>query len=196
MVKIKKKSIRQEKNKLAFHLYTSNFCLFVFCLCLFFQTMPTPSNLGGGPFKGYVTQQTQDNQRNGESSVYRKVLRDSWSNTADVVTVNGTDYYRITTPFRAVNNSGDFLGRMFYSCGGPNPTNPSKPGYGRNIGSVPQHCDGTQIVATTCNPRFVADSSDYVRFKKLRAIVKTYDDKGYGGYNNGSYVPLMHVRRF
>jgi hypothetical protein len=153
------------------------------------------STLGGGPFNGFMTQQTQQNQRNGESSVYRRVLRDSWSNTKDSVEVNGTTYNRVTTPFRAVNNSGDFLGRMFYSCGGPNPTNPFRPGYGSNIGAVPQMCDGTGVAAASCNPRFVADSSDYIRFKKLRAIVKTYDDKGYGGYNNGSYVPLMRVRR-
>ena len=32
-------------------------------------------------------------------------------------------YKRVTTPFRAVNNSGDFLGRVNYSCGGSNQVN-------------------------------------------------------------------------
>ena len=152
--------------------------------------------LGGGPFNGVMVKQTQSNQRTGESSVYRRVLRDSWnsrnlwsSQTHGAVTSN-----RLVTPFRAANNSGDYLGRMFYSCGGPNPQSATKPGYGRLIGSVPQQCDTTGVEAATCNPRFVADSSDYVRFKKLKAVNKTYNDKGYGGYNNGSYVPLMHVR--
>jgi hypothetical protein len=100
-------------------------------------------------------------------------------------------------PFRGVNNLGDFLGRVNYSCGGPNPQNAAKPGYGRLIGSVPEQCDGTGITATTCNPKFVSDSSDYVRFKKLRAMNQTYNDLSYGGdKSNGSYVPLMAVRRF
>lgn len=31
------------------------------------------------------------------------------------------------------------------------------------------------------NPKFVADSSDFVRFKKLKAKSKTYNDKSFGG---------------
>lgn len=151
------------------------------------------ANLGGGPFNGFVAKQTQGNQRDGSSVVSRRILRDSWNSQNLQPSLGG--HNRIVTPFRAVGNGGDFLGRMFYSCGGPNPTNASKPGYGRNIGRVPNQCDATGVVAANCNPRFVADSSDYVRFKKLRAVNQTYNDKGYGGYNNGSYVPLMHVRR-
>jgi hypothetical protein len=99
-------------------------------------------------------------------------------------------------PFRAVNNLGDFLGRVNYSCGGPNPQNAVKPGYGRLIRTVPKQCDGTGIAPTTCNPKFVSDSSDYVRFRKLRAMNQTYNDLSYGGNeSNASYVPLMAVRR-
>ncbi len=148
--------------------------------------------LGGGPYNGFMTKQTQSNQRTGEFSAYRRVLRDSWNGMNLWSTQNGNT--RLVTPFRAANNSGDYLGRVNYSCGGPNPQNADKPGYGRRIGSVPNHCDATGVAATTCNPRFVADSSDYIRFKKLKSVNKTYNDKGYGGYNNGSYVPLMHIR--
>jgi len=148
--------------------------------------------LGGGPYNGVMVKQTQSNQRSGESSSDRRVLRDSWNSMNLWTKQNG--YNRLVTPFRAANNSGDYLGRVNYSCGGPNPQSADKPGYGRLIGSVPSQCDATGITASTCNPRFVADSSDYVRFKKLRAVNSTYNDKGYGGYNNGSYVPLMHVR--
>ena len=91
---------------------------------------------------------------------------------------------------------GDFLGRVNYSCGGPNPENASKPGYGRLIRSVPQQCDSTGIPPTTCNPRFVPDSSDYIRYRKQRAMNQNYNDlKNGGDRNNGDYVPLMHVRR-
>ena len=47
------------------------------------------------------------------------------------------------------------------------------------------------------NPRYVSDSSDYVRFKKLIAENKTYNDLSFGGDNsNGSYVARRNVRRF
>jgi hypothetical protein len=99
-------------------------------------------------------------------------------------------------PFRAVNSLGDFLGRVNYSCGGPNPQSASKPGYGRLIRSVPQQCDSTGVGVTTCNPKFVSDSSDYVKFKKLRAMNRNYNDlTNSGDASNGSYVALMAVRR-
>jgi hypothetical protein len=158
--------------------------------------MPNPSlggpNLGGGPFNGYSPRQTITSTKDGEQTAYRRVLRNSW-NAAMLGPVNGKN--PVVTPFRAVNALGDFLGRLNYSCGGPNPTNASKPGRKRLIGSIPQQCDGNNIEVTSCNPKFVPDSSDYVRFKKLSAINRTYNDLGYGGANNGEYVPLMHVRR-
>jgi len=158
--------------------------------------MPNPSlggpNLGGGPYNGFSPQQTITAKNDSESTLHRRVLRSSWNST-NLSAINGRA--PIVGQFRAVNNLGDFLGRANYSCGGPNPQNASKPGYGRLIRSVPQQCDVTGIPPTTCNPKFVSDSSDYVRFKKLRAVNQTYNDLGYGGYNNGSYVPLMHVRR-
>jgi hypothetical protein len=58
------------------------------------------------------------------------------------------------------------------------------------------NCDNTGVPAASCNVKWVADSSDYVRFKKLSAINKNYNDLGYGGdQSNGSYSALMRVRR-
>lgn len=150
------------------------------------------ANLGGGPYNGFSPKQTISSQKDSENTVYRKVLRSSWNSTM-FNSING--YSRQVTPFRAANNLGDFLSRQNYSCGGSNPESANKPGYGRRIGSVPQHCDATGIAPTTCNPKFVSDSSDYVRFKKLKAVNQTYNDLGYGGANNGHYTFLMHVRR-
>lgn len=150
-------------------------------------------NLGGGPYNGYSPKQTVTGHNDSETTLHRRVLRSSW-NSANLSVNNG--YTPSVGPFRAVNNMGDFLNRVNYSCGGPNPQSASRPGYGRLIGSVPQQCDATGIPPTTCNPKFVADSSDYVRFKKLRAVNRTYNDLSYGGdNNNASYVPLMRVRR-
>jgi hypothetical protein len=82
----------------------------------------------------------------------------------------------VITPFRAVNNLGDFLARPNYVCGGPNQVNASKPGWKGHIGSIISSCDGTGVEGASCNPKFVSDSSDYVRFRKLRAMNKNYND--------------------
>ena len=148
--------------------------------------------LGGGPYNGYSAKQTVHARKDSEDVVGRRILVKSW-NSGQLFTKNG--YKPSVGPFRAVNNLGDFLGRVNYSCGGPNPQGATKPGYGRLIRSVPKQCDTTGVSATTCNPKFVADSSDYVKFKKLRAMNRNYNDKSNGGdASNGSYVPLMAVR--
>lgn len=156
------------------------------------------TTLGGGPFNGYSTIQTITNYKDSEQTQYRSMLRKGWNmfNTNPTTPGTSDDYGRITTPFRAVNNSGDLLGRVQYACGGPNPTNASKPGYARNIGSMFNNCDDSGVPAASCNVKWVADSSDYIKFKKMSAINKNYNDLGHGGDDsNGSYVALMRVRR-
>lgn len=155
------------------------------------------TTLGGGPFNGYSTIQTITNYKGSEQTHARSVLRKGLNmvNTNKTTQGTSTTYGRVTTPFRAFNNSGDLLGRVHYSCGGPNPTSVSKPGYARNIGSMFNNCDNTGVPAASCNVKWVADSSDYVKFKKLSAINKNYNDLGYGGdQSNGSYSALMRVR--
>ena len=48
----------------------------------------------------------------------------------------------------------------------------------------------------TGNPKYVYDSSNYVRFKKLQAVNRNYNDSSYGG-ENGTTVKqaLTRVRR-
>ena len=102
-----------------------------------------------------------------------------------------------TTPFRAVNNAGDYLGRRNYTCGGGTQTNASRPGLARLIGNVHSNkCDGSHIPPSTCNTAFVYDSSDYTRFRKLQAKNRNFNDISFGGdNNNGSYVSFMRVKR-
>ena len=154
------------------------------------------SNLGSGPYRGFMPQQTQENQRDGEATTYRRVLRDSWNNRNAQSTIhsNGQDYTRIVTPFRAVNNSGDFLSRKNYSSGGPNPTNASRPGYARLIGSMWSNPDNTGVPASSCNVKFVADSSEYTKFRKQQANNRNYNDASQGGYTNSAYSAIMRVR--
>jgi len=151
------------------------------------------TNLGGG-FNGISTKQPVISHRTGEDVAQRRVLVKSWNTAYATGTVNG--YSRVITPFRAVTNSGDYLARVNYMCGGPNPTNASRPGYGTRIRNMVQLCDTTGVPASSCNGRFVADSSDYTKFKKQRASNLNYNDLSFGGdQHHASYVPVMRARR-
>ena len=152
------------------------------------------TNLGGG-INGIAPTQIYQSQKSGDQVIARKIVVKSWNTAYATGKVNGKS--RVTTPFRAVNNSGDFLGRVQYNCGGVNPTNADYPGWKSRIRNMFQNCDGTGIPPSTTNVKFVADSSDYSRYKKNRAINQLYNDYTFGGdQNHASYVPLMAVRRF
>ena len=75
------------------------------------------SSVLGGPYNGHSSKQTVTSKRDGESAITRKILRSSWNTPYATGTYAGEK--RVTTPFRAVNNLGDFLSRKNYSCGGP-----------------------------------------------------------------------------
>ena len=151
------------------------------------------ANLGGG-INGISGKQTINGYKNYDNITTRTVLRRAWNTQFARGNING--YKRVTTPFRAVNNSGDFLGRVNYVCGGPNQVNASYPGWKSRIGSILSQCDGTNIASSTCNVKFVADSSDYSRFKREQAQNYTYNDiKDGGDESHASCSPLMNVRR-
>jgi hypothetical protein len=149
------------------------------------------SNLGG-PFRGFSSKQTITNYKTTELVNARSVLRNAWNTPYATGTYN--EKARVITPFRAVNNSGDFLSRQNYSSGGPNPTNASKPGYGRLIGRMWANTDETGVPASSCNVKFVADSSEYSKFRRQQANNRNYNDLSQGGYQNSSYDALMRVR--
>ena len=153
-----------------------------------------PSSLGGSIFQGFSPKQSINNARVCSDVIDRRVIRSSWNNAYAVGTVNGLK--RAIGPFRAVTNSGDFLSRQNYSCGGPNTVTPDRHKRQSNIGSKPNQCDGTGIPPSSCNPRFVPDSSDYIRYKRTRSINRNYNDSSFGGdQSHASFVPLMATRR-
>ena len=128
----------------------------------------------GGSYNGLSSKQTVTSKRDSEGVINRRVVRDSWNTPYATGTYNGNK--RVITPFRAVNNLGDFLSRQNYVCGGPNQVNASKPGMKSKIGSMIMTCDSKGVPASSCNTKFVSDSSDYVRFKKQRATNHNYND--------------------
>lgn len=143
---------------------------------------------------GYMPKDVVTVGRDSGFALTRKILRNSWNGQG--ATRNVGSYARITTPFRAVMNMGDYLGRVNYSCGGPNETHADKPGMKRLVGMKWQSCDATGIANASCNTKFVADSSLYTRYRKEKTISQNYNDKSYGPakVNNNNYVPLMAAR--
>jgi len=147
----------------------------------------------GGPFQGYSPTQTINNYKDSEQARIRRILRFSWNNTNTASNINGNG--RIITPFRAVTNLGDYLGRQNYVCGGPNQVNRTFPGRQGPIGSIISRCDNTGVAAGSGNMRFVSDTSDYITYKKQNAVNNIYNDLAFGGdESNGSYVAYMRVR--
>lgn len=148
----------------------------------------------GGNIQGISPKQTLTNFKDSNQTLLRRVVTKSWNTAYATGTFNSKN--SMTTPFRAVNNSGDFLSRVNYRCGGPNPTNTNRFRRKGSIGSMFQLCDGSNIPASSCNVKFVADSSDYIKFKKQQAVNQNYNDNSFGGdEHNASYVNLMAVRR-
>jgi len=153
--------------------------------------MASGSALGGGPFNGWSPIQTIGNEKSSEQIMARRVLVKSWNTGYAGGRYNDKD--RVVTPFRAVNNLGDFLQRTNYVCGGSNQVSASKPG--RHIGSIISQCDATGVPSSVCNVKYVPDSSDYIKYKKLMAQNRNYNDLKNGGFQNSAYVQWMRVRR-
>lgn len=156
------------------------------------EALPNMSVLGG-PYTGFSAKQTVTNYKDSESIMTRRILRDSWNGAQAATSIN--ERGRILTPFRAVNNLGDYLSRQNYVCGGSNQIQPNSLVWRNRIGSIISHCDDSGIAAGSGNQRFVSDSSDYVRYKRQSAVSKNYNDAANGGdQHNGSYNAFMRVR--
>ena len=151
--------------------------------------------LGGG-IPGFIPQALITTNNNNEFVDTRFTLKNAWNtNYAKAVNKNQS----ICTPFRAINNAGDLLSRPYYSCGGPCQTFQSRPGmFGlkQRFGHIQDRCDGTGVPPSSCNVKYVYDSSDYIRYAKQKAMNKNYNDVSYGGNNNGSQSAWRAIRRY
>jgi len=145
-------------------------------------------NLGGG-IQGFVAKPIVVADRSSENVIARRVLVKSWNTAYATQNVNGRA--PITSPFRLVNNLGDYLGRPHYNNGGPNLSQPNKYGMRARIRPMFMNPDATGIPASTTNVKFVADSSEYIRFKKLRSQNRNFNDSTLGGdQHNASYFAM------
>ena len=157
-------------------------------------------NSSGGAIKGYMPQTIVKVDKDyKEYEQIRFTLKQSW-NTTYPSQLNRSNKQAIITPFRAVNNAGDLLSREYYSCGGPCQSFQSRPGmFGlkNHFGHIQNNCDGSGVQPSSCNIKYVYDSSDYTRFMKQKAVNKNYNDASYGGdQSSASQSAWRHVRRY
>jgi len=112
---------------------------------------------------------------------------------------NGYSRTAVITPFRASYNAGDTAGTINTN---PSPSMPGSNQVGSARIATQLHSffgginnNGSALYSG--NPRYVYDSSDYIRYKKLIAENKTYNDYSFGGDNsNASATARRNVRRF
>ena len=177
----------------------------------------TGSCLGGPIKRSNCETQTKVKDNIGEDVMDRKVVRKSFGNyfifdnniaTPQLLGPNaacpgapvGTG---ILTPFRRAMNAGDPYGTVNMP---PSSSLRQKPANQINAPRSGIHgwqglaSSGTRTVAGgsayTGNPKYVYDSSDYIRYKHLKAKNNAYNDSTYGGdQHNASQVALSHVRR-
>lgn len=146
--------------------------------------------------KGASIQKPKPTVDTSERSRDRFVLRNAWNTNLNIGALK-------IGAFRTVNNAGDPLSRKNYSCGGSNMIS-SRPGVmiltTKDGGQDRSNCDGTGIPPSTCNVKYVYDSSEFTKYKKLTAKNRGYrypgSDYTYGGANNGTTQSVINrVRR-
>ena len=128
-------------------------------------------------------------------AIHRRVLREAFGNDVYKKT-DGTSFSAFSksntnkriTPFRMAMNAGDINNTVNSAVDKdilPRPSNQVhvngsslSSGYKMFAGSVRTVSDGSYYSG---NPKHVYDGSDYVRFKKLQAINRNYNDPTFGG---------------
>ena len=176
-----------------------------------FQSFVVRPGNSGGAINGYMPQQTQNvDKRYPEFEHIRFTLKNAWNTTYPSQLRRDNLKQPITTPFRAVNNAGDLLSRLNYSCGGSCQSFQSRPGLRglkNHFGAVQDTCIPSatysnlqllsNIPASACNVKYVYDSSDYVTYLKQKAVNKNYNDLTYGGdQSNTSQSAIRAIRRY
>ena len=153
-----------------------------------------PKLIGGGSNSNSGTGMEGGVQR----SITRLQLRNSFGQSGWLKrAVNNKNLPLRITPFRLAFNAGDINGTENQE---PIPELPgSNQLNGQNVSRINARGDNIQNnggAGYSGNPKFVYDGSDYVRFKKLQALNKNYNDSSYGGANNSqSQHAINRVRK-
>lgn len=149
-----------------------------------------PTLLGGGANGNSGSGMVGSSER----GMSRNLLRQAMGRTLWLQSATGSVGAIKASPFRVAMNAGDIRGTVNE---GPLPQLPAPTQVNGPMVNKQQN-KGDSVnsgnAAFTGNPKFVYDGSDYTRYKKMKAKLKTYNDQSFGGSNNGSYSFLMRVR--
>lgn len=165
----------------------------------------------GMAIKGWMPQTTLKVDKNyPDYETIRFTLKDSWNTSYRRQLKANKVSQPINSSFRVVNNAGDLLSRLNYSCGGTCQTYQSRPGlHGlkQRFGAIQNTCIPSvvysslqllnDIPASACNVKYVYDSSDYTTYLKQKAVNKNYNDLTYGGDDyHSTQVASKAIRRY
>jgi hypothetical protein len=130
----------------------------------------------------------------GEREMERVILRRMFGNTTFPA---GNP--QIITPFRRYFNAGDTAGTVNSASSPLLGLPPNQVGASSMVSRLHAHQGGVNNQGTalyTGNPKYVYDSSNYVRFKKLQAVNRNYNDSSFGGAGGSTVASaLARVRR-
>jgi hypothetical protein len=103
------------------------------------------------------------------------------------------------TPFRRYFNAGDTAGTVNSATSAQLGRPPNQVGSSSMVSRLRTSYNGINNQGEaffTGNPKYVYDASNYVRFKKLQAVNRNYNDSSYGGSSASSVATaLARVRR-
>jgi hypothetical protein len=122
----------------------------------------------------------------------RMIIRRMFPNTSKFNNTHVMTRTWATSPFRVYFNAGDLLNRQ-YEPGGPNQVKGSV-GIGQYRNTLGGGDGVTKGNGASGNQHYVHDSSEYIKFKRLRAKLQNYNDISFGGSNNGAYTYILGIR--
>ena len=160
----------------------------------------TPSQLGGNS-KGMQPMLHGHMDGGNDRALSRKYLSRAFGNMINRGLGTSPLLYKnnVLGPFKTAFNAGDVVTNKI------EPNNirygklPNQVG-GNNLSRVQVRGDGTSgqngNAMYSGNPKYVHAGSDYIRFKKLQALNKSYNDNSYGGASNSqSQHAINRVRK-
>ena len=141
--------------------------------------------------------QTSQNIGTNERALVRNTLRNAYNNVCNFKSL-GLPNNGKTTPFRITTNSGDPNSTVNQNPSSNLPSHNMVNGIQGNLTINRAQVNGTTNnggAYYTGNPRYVYDSSNYIRYRKDIAIQKNYNDSTDGGnYQSTVANTLMRIR--
>lgn len=159
----------------------------------------SPSTLGGSNGKAPIIFGSMDGGN--ERALARKYLSKAFGNMNNSGLNSSPLLYErnILGPFRTAFNAGDVITNSIEDTNSKYGTESNQVG-GNNLSRLQRRGDGKSgqkgNAMYSGNTKYVHAGSDYIRFKKLQALNKTYNDRSFGGAENSQHqIAIYRVRK-